>query len=64
MLTEDLPVYKSMYSLLRKLIFARAMFDKAFKYVIGERMISLALDCCSLIHYANEDRRTGNLTQI
>lgn len=35
------------------------MFDKAFKYVIGERMISLALDCCSLIHYANEDRRAG-----
>ena len=56
-LTEDLNIYRSMYKLLLALIDARNDFDKSFKYVVGERMVNTALDCVSLIHFANEDRR-------
>ena len=58
-LTEDLSIYRSMYNLLRQLIRARNQFDKTFKYVVGDRIVETALNCVSLIHYANEDRRTG-----
>lgn len=58
-LTEDLNIYRSMYKLLLALIDARNDFDKSFKYVVGERMVNTALDCVSLIHFANEDRRKG-----
>lgn len=58
-LTEDLNIYKSMYKLLRLLIRCRNAFDKPFKYVVGDRLVSSALDCVTLIHYANEDRRKG-----
>lgn len=59
MLTEDLNIYRSMYNLLRLLMQARNQFDKAYKYVVGDKMIDTALGCVSLIHYANEDRRKG-----
>ena len=59
MLTEDLNIYRSMYNLLRLLMRARNQFDKAYKYVVGDKMIDTALGCVSLIHYANEDRRKG-----
>ena len=58
-LTEDLQIYRSMYSLLRLIIQSRGSFDKAFKYVLGDRMVETALNCVSLIHYANEDRHKG-----
>ncbi len=58
-LTEDLNIYRSMYNLLRMLMQARNKFDKSCKYVVGDRMVSTALNCVSLIHYANEDRRKG-----
>lgn len=58
-LTEDLNVYRKMYDLLLKLTDARNLFDKPYKYVIGERLMNTALDCITLIHYANEDRRQG-----
>lgn len=58
-LTEDLQIYRSMYSLLRLIIQSRGSFDKAFKYVVGDRMVGTALNCVSLIHYANEDRHKG-----
>lgn len=58
-LTEDLNIYRSMYNLLRLLMQARNKFDKSCKYVVGDRMVSTALNCVSLIHYANEDRRKG-----
>lgn len=58
-LTEDLNIYRSMYKLLRSLMQARNNFDKSCKYVVGDRMIDTALNCVSLIHYANEDRRKG-----
>jgi len=58
-LTEDLPVYQKMYQLLMILMDARNDFDKPYKYVVGDKMIDKALNCVSLIHYANEDRRTG-----
>ena len=58
-LTEDLNIYRSMYKLLLEIIDARNAFDKPFKYVVGERMVNHALNCVSLIHYANEDRRKG-----
>lgn len=58
-LTEDLSVYQAMYKLLRALIKARANFDKGLKYVVGDRIISTALDCLTLVHFANEDRRQG-----
>lgn len=58
-LTEDLQVYRSMYDLLRALMRARSQFDKPYKYVVGDRLITEALDCLTLIHYANEDRRKG-----
>ncbi len=55
-LTEDINIYRSMYNLLRLLMHARNKFDKSCKYVVGDRMISTALNCVSLIHYANEAR--------
>lgn len=58
-LTEDLNIYRSMYNLLRLLMQARNQFDKAYKYVVGDRMIDTALGCVNLIHYANEDRSKG-----
>lgn len=58
-LTEDLNIYRSMYKLLLQLIDARNAFDKTYKYVVGERMVETALNCVTLIHYANEDRRKG-----
>lgn len=58
-LTEVLSIYRSMYKLLLALIDARNNFDKSFKYVVSERMVNTALDCVSLIHFANEDRRNG-----
>lgn len=58
-LTEDLNIYRSMYNLLRLIIQSRNAFDKAFKYVVGDRLVDTALDCVTLIHYANEDRRKG-----
>ncbi|WP_290393350.1 four helix bundle protein [uncultured Duncaniella sp.] len=58
-LTEDLKIYRSMYNLVRSIIHARNTFDKGFKYVVGDDMVSRALGCLSLIHYANEDRRQG-----
>lgn len=58
-LTEDLSIYRSMYKLLRLLIRSRNSFDKPFKYVVGDRLVGTALDCVTLIHYANEDRRKG-----
>lgn len=58
-LTEDLNIYRSMYKLLLALIDARNDFDKSFKYVVGERLINTALDCVTLIHFANEDRHKG-----
>ena len=58
-LTEDLNIYRSMYKLLLALIDARNNFDKSFKYIVGERMVNTALDCVSLIHFANEDRHKG-----
>jgi len=58
-LTEDLNIYRSMYKLLLALIDARGNFDKPFKYVVGDRIVNTALDCVSLIHFANEDRRKG-----
>lgn len=58
-LTEDLKIYRSMYKLLLAVIDARNDFDKSFKYVVGERMVSASLECVTLIHYANEDRRAG-----
>jgi hypothetical protein len=48
-----------MYDLLRTLMRARGQFDKPYKYVVGDRLITVALDCLTLIHYANEDRRKG-----
>ena len=45
MLTEDLPVYKSMYSLLRKLIFAKAMFDKAGGTRVERVLSSITPQC-------------------
>lgn len=62
-LTEDLAVYKAMYNLLRLLMMARSKFDKTCKYVVGDKIIDTALGCVSLIHYANEDRRTGARVQ-
>ncbi len=58
-LTEDLNIYRSMYNLLRLLIAARNNFDKPYKYVVGDRIVDTSLDCVTLIHYANEDRRKG-----
>lgn len=58
-LTEDLNIYRSMYNLLRLIIQSRNAFDKSFKYVVGDRMVDTALNCVTLIHYANEDRRKG-----
>lgn len=58
-LTEDLNIYRSMYKLLRLIIQSRNAFDKAFKYVVGDRMVDTALNGVTLIHYANEDRRKG-----
>ncbi|MDE6928105.1 MAG: four helix bundle protein [Muribaculaceae bacterium] len=58
-LTEDLNIYRSMYNLLRLLIQARNNFDKSYKYVVGDRLVDTALNCVTLIHYANEDRRKG-----
>ena len=58
-LTEDIGVYRSMYDLLRALMRARSQFDKPYRYVVGDRLITVALDCLTLIHYANEDRRKG-----
>ena len=56
-LTEDLQIYKSMYDLLRLLISARNGFDKTYKYVVGDKLVDRALECITLIHYANEDRK-------
>jgi hypothetical protein len=58
-LTEDLSVYRSLYNLVLKLIDARSAFDKPFKYVIGEALMEHLLQCVTLVHYANEDRRRG-----
>ena len=58
-LTEDLNIYRSMYNLLRLLIAARYIFDKPYIYVVGDRIVDTSLDCVTLIHYANEDRRKG-----
>ena len=58
-LTEDLSIYRSMYNLLMGLMDARNAFDKPYKFVVGDRLIDGALDCLSLIHFANEDRRKG-----
>ena len=58
-LSEDLKIYRSMYDLTRLLIRARNQFDKSMKYVVGERMISVSLDCLTRIHFANEDKRKG-----
>lgn len=52
-LTEDLKIYRSMYNLVRSIIHARNTFDKGFKYVVGDDMVSRALGCLSLIHYVN-----------
>ncbi len=43
----------------RLIIQSRNAFDKTFKYVVGDRMVNTAINCVSLIHYANEDRRKG-----
>jgi hypothetical protein len=59
MLTEDLNVYRSMYRLLMQLMDARLQFSKDCKYIVGDKMIDRALECITLIHYANEDRRQG-----
>ena len=58
-LTEDLSIYRSMYNLLMQLMDARNAFDKPYKFVVGDRLVDKALDCITLIHYANEDRRKG-----
>ena len=58
-LTEDLQIYESMYDLLRLLISARNGFDKTYKYVVGDKLVDRALECITLIHYANEDRKQG-----
>lgn len=49
-LTEDLNIYRSMYNLLRLLMQARNQFDKAYKYVVGDRMIDTALGCSLSLH--------------
>jgi len=58
-LTEDLSVYRSIYNLLLLIMDARSAFDKPYKNVVGDKMVDRALDCVSLIHYANEDRHKG-----
>jgi len=58
-LTEDLPVYHAMYNLLMMVMDARGAFDKSCKYIVGDNMVERCLQCLSLVHYANEDRRKG-----
>lgn len=48
-----------MYNLSLRIIDARDRFDKKYKYIIGDKMMDIAMDCLTLIHFANEDRRHG-----
>lgn len=55
-LTEELPVYRSIYRLLNMILDAREQFPKGYRYEFGTHLMMRCVEACELIRYANSDR--------
>ena len=52
-LSEELPIYKSAYDLLEKMIELAKELPKFYRYTLGTRMVDLNLDILGQIYRAN-----------
>ena len=55
-LTEELPVYRSIYRLLNQILDARDKFPKGYRYEFGTHLMMRCVECCELVRYANSDK--------
>ncbi|MBQ3362013.1 MAG: four helix bundle protein [Prevotella sp.] len=51
--SEDLPIFKSAYDLLEKLVGLSKELPKFFRYSLGTRMVDLCLDLLGQVYRAN-----------
>ena len=65
-LSEELPIYKSAYDLLEKMIELAKELPKFYRYTLGTRIVDLNLDMLGQIYRANMDKavRKQALTEL
>ena len=64
--SEDLPIFKSAYDLLERLIELTKEMPRMYRYSLGGRLTELCLDLLGLVYRANmsQEGRVGVLTDL
>ena len=64
-LSEDLPIFRSSYDLLEKVIALSADLPRMLRYTVGERLIDYNLELLSQVYRANlSDDKSRAITEL